>query len=633
MCGITGKINLNGKPVHKKEIEAMNAVIRHRGPDDTGVYLDKNIGLGNQRLAIIDLSKKGHMPMSTKEGRYTITYNGEIYNFSEIRSELEEKGYDFRSNSDTEVVLKAYAEFGTKCLEKFRGMFAIAIWDKKKRELFFARDRLGKKPFKYYHDKNHFIFSSELKAIIKNSEVPVTFDRNAIDVFLTLRYLPSPMTGFSGIKKLPAGTYGILKEANNKLTIKMYWSIDFTKKEEKSELEWTEQIREELVKSIRYRMISDVEIGVFLSGGLDSSVIAGLVSGSTSKKVNTYSVGYKEKRHSELAYAKKVAKHFGTNHTELFVDPTIKKDLTKMIYQFEEPFGDPAAIPSYYMSQVTGKKLKVMLNGDGGDENFAGYPVHRNYKLIAKYAKVPKKIRELISYLVNVTGQMSQVKGLKHVAFKLEAMAKDPQQAFLYNFGCFHQDISNKYYLTRNDLYSNDYRNDVNYQEVEELAYKLLRGKSGYDEVDKVSNYIISSYLPDQLLPKVDLSSMAYSQEVRSPLLDHKFLELTAKIPNSLKIKSNRGKYIFKKTFENFIPSEIIERPKTGFSVPLEEWFRKDLYKYVSEILLDKNAVDRGYFKKEAIEKLLTDHKRGVDYSNHLWLLVVLELWQREFMD
>ncbi len=386
MCGIAGKLNFKNQPVEKTDILAMMNEIKHRGPDDEGIYLNNNIGLGHRRLSIIDLSSNGQQPMPDESKRFWITYNGEVYNFLELKKELLRDGVRFKSNTDTEVIIYLYKKYGAECLKLLRGMFAFAIWDNEKKELFLARDRIGKKPLKYYLSNNVLIFSSELKAILKNKEVKKEIDWQAIDKFLTYKYVPAPRTGFKNIHKLPPAHCMTIK-ANGEKIIKQYWDLNFEKKLDLSEKDWLKNITNKLKESVQARLISDVPLGVHLSGGIDSSLIVALMAEIQNKPIKTFSIGFKEKKYNELNYARLVAKKYKTNHQEFIIDPKAAEILPELAYSYEEPYADASLLPSYYLSKITKEHVTVALNGDGGDEVFAGYDRYQAAQLYFKLKK------------------------------------------------------------------------------------------------------------------------------------------------------------------------------------------------------------------------------------------------------
>ena len=613
MCGINGKINFKiDRIVLENEVVKMNSAIKHRGPDNSGVFLDGNVGLGNVRLAIIDLSDQGHMPMSTSDGSLTITYNGEIYNYKENRRLLESRGYSFKSNSDTETILYLYQEFGSNCLKYLKGMFAFAIWDRCSSTLFAARDPFGKKPFKYYFDENVFVFSSELKGILASSGVPREPDLQAIDAFLALRYVPNPLTGFKNIKKLPQGHYLLIRDGT--LAIKRYFQVDLSNPEEREIIDWQRDLKTTLINAVRQRILaSDVPVGSFLSGGFDSGVISALAA--KEGKLKTFSVGYEDYlKENELPYAKIVANYIGSEHTELLVKPQISRDLLDIVWAYDEPFGDPAMLPTYYLAKAASQKVKVALTGDGGDEVFLGYPKLFNFYSYKRYFRLPIALRRLFARF--------PIKG--RTKFILESLSSVQSRAFLTNFGCWDENLPSHYHFDKKFLYTDFFNKSVDAGYSAKLVASLFDDDLGHTALNKIIRFDFESYLPDNNLPKIDLGFMAWGLEGRSPLLDDDVVALASRMPNRLKLR----KKIFKDTFSYLLPAEIVNRPKQGFSVPLNEWFRGEFKDFLWSELLSADFTGRGWFKKESLEALLKTQLSGDNnYDNHLWCLLMLSQW------
>ncbi|MBD3300517.1 MAG: asparagine synthase (glutamine-hydrolyzing) [Candidatus Moranbacteria bacterium] len=618
MCGINGKIYFNQAKVDQKWIQIMNQKISHRGPDDSGVYLskDEKVGLGHQRLAIIDLSKKGAQPMSYLN-RYHIVFNGEIYNFQEHRENLKKQGYKFNSKTDTEVILALYDKYKESCLKYLRGMFAFAIYDKKEKTVFCARDRIGKKPFKYYLDSNVFIFSSELKSILTQKECPKEPDFEAINYFLTFTYCPSPLTGFRKIKKLEPAHYLKVNLKTKKIEKKSYWDLDFSNKLDLSEAEWQERILEKLEESTKIRMISDVSIGAFLSGGIDSSAVVGMMSRLSQKPIKTFSVGFEEQEYNELSYAKIIAEKFKTEHSEIIVKPDkIEEILPKLVYFYEEPYADNSMLPTYYLSKEVKKLVTVALNGDGGDENFAGY----KHYAVNKFASLYNNFRPLNNALVfpffKFLNKFLKNKLLDRAHLFSKSIKEDGSKRYLnylYRFSLGDQKKAFDYFA------------------------KYFKTAQKFEELDRMLYTDIKTYLADDLMVKMDIASMACGLEGRSPFLDHEMLELTAKMPFNLKLKGlNNKKYILKKALEkdNFIPKEVMYRSKRGFVAPLGRWFKddKNFPKYAESKILNKDFLETNGFDEHAIKEVLNKcNKNPADYYRPLWTLLCLSVWFEEY--
>jgi asparagine synthase (glutamine-hydrolysing) len=627
MCGITGKIFFGDKFVGTEEIETMNQKILHRGPDDGGIYIspNKKVGLGHRRLSIIDLSPLGHQPMNYM-GRYWIVFNGEIYNFQEKRTQLEKEGYTFKSHSDTEVILALYDKYKKSCLEHLRGMFAFAIYDEKDQTLFCARDRVGKKPFKYYLDDHVFLFASELKAILTQPEYHKEPGYTAIHHYLTLQYCPAPLTGFKGIKKLEPAHFLFIDLKTKKVEKERYWKLDYSQKLKLSEKEWERRILEKLEESVKLRMISDVPLGAFLSGGIDSSAIVALMAKNSSQPIKTFSIGFKEEKYNELPYARMIAEKFKTDHTEFIVEPNAIDVLPMLVRHYEEPYADSSALPTYYVSKLTRDHVTVALNGDGGDENFAGY---------TRYAAFQ------VSTFLDRFNILNTPLGKPLTAF----LAKNIRNTFFDRLARFSKSLSDDYrrrylsytaYFTNEQkevLYTEEFKNQVWKDDTYDLiAAEFLR--SGTEKRAEQAVYAdFATYLPDDLLTKVDIASMAVALEGRSPFLDHELLELTAQTPFHLKLKGlNDKKYILKKALESILPHEVMYRPKMGFGVPIDAWFRNELKGYVQDKLLEGELVKRKLFKQEAIRDILERHaSTNINFSPHLWALLTLELWFEEY--
>jgi asparagine synthase (glutamine-hydrolysing) len=629
MCGITGKIYLKDDIVSADDIEVMNEKIKHRGPDDGGVYIspDKKIGLGHRRLSIIDLSPLAHQPMNYLD-RYWIVFNGEIYNFQEKREMLEKDGYVFNSKSDTEVILALYDKFGKKCLEHLRGMFALAIYDEQERTIFCARDRVGKKPFKYYLDENVFIFASELKAILTQKEYKKEPDYIAIHHYLTLQYCPAPLTGFKDIKKLEPAHYLSIDLKNGKIEKERYWKLDYSKKLDLSEDEWKKRIMEKLEESVKLRMISDVPLGAFLSGGIDSSAVVGLMSKLSDKPVKTFSIGFEEEEYNELKYARIVADKFKTDHTEFIVKPDAVEMLPFLVKQYEEPYADSSALPTYYVSKLTREHVTVALNGDGGDENFAGYGRYSVQKFSLWYDKLMPLHKALALPFSKFLANIFKNNFFDHAYLFAKSLSDDYRRRYLNYICIFTNDM-------KKELYTAEFNKLTKAHDSYDLIVEKFNAAGTKNKMDQTLFADFSSYLSDDLMTKVDIDSMAVSLEGRSPLLDHEMLELTAKIPFDLKLRGrNNKKYIFKKALEGLIPDSVMNRPKMGFGVPIDVWFRGKLKNYAYDLLLSEKSVKRGIFKKESVRKILDTHaKTKISYAYHIWALITLELWFREYFD
>ena len=629
MCGIAGKISFSDKKISAQEIETMNDAIKHRGPDDGGVYIspDGRFGLGHRRLSIIDLSPLGHQPMRYLD-RYEIVFNGEIYNFQEKRAMLEQEGYTFASHSDTEVILALYDKYQEKCLDHLRGMFAFVIYDEQKQTIFCARDRVGKKPFKYYIDDDVVLFASELKAILTQPEYHREPDYVAIHHYLTLQYVPAPLTGFVGIKKLPPAHFLTLDLKTRELTIERYWKLDYAKKLNLSETEWKKRIIDKLEESVRLRMISDVPIGAFLSGGIDSSAIVAMMAKNSKTPIKTFSIGFEEEKYNELKYAKIIAEKFKTNHTEFIVKPDAIELLPMLVRQYEEPFADSSALPTYYVAKLTREHVTVALNGDGGDENFAGYGRYSIHKFSLYYDKLIWLHKTIAVPAVSLLAKIFRTTFLDRALRFAENLSK-PYNYRYVDYICY---FTNQ---MKDELYTDDFREKMKNFDTYHIVADRFSESGSTNKAEQAVYADFATYLPDDLLTKVDIDTMTVALEGRSPFLDHEFLELTAQIPFHLKLKGwNNKKYILKEALRGLVPDHVMFRPKMGFGIPLHTWFRNELKNYAYQMLLSDKAIDRGILKKESIKKLLDTHMTtNLQFGYHIWALITLELWFQEYFD
>lgn len=632
MCGIWGIIT--NKEIDVTHFEKAGDTLRHRGPDDSGIYFNSDlrppnsklrVALGHTRLSIIDLSAHAHQPMSNENDTVWIIYNGEVYNFREIRHELEKKRHIFKSNSDTEVVLHAYEEWGEDCLSRFSGMFAFGIWDENRQRLFLARDRIGKKPLVYYHDGKFFTFASELQALISLG-VPRSIDLSAIHQYLAYQYISAPKTAFKNIFKLPPAHHLILE--NGEVSVHKYWDLDFSKKMQiEDERQLAETVFQKLKESVSQRLISDVPFGAFLSGGIDSSIIVALMSQVMREPVKTFSIGFEEEAYNELPYARQIARLFRTDHKEFIVKFDATNILPELIRHYGEPYADSSALPTYYLSKMTSEFVKVALSGDGGDENFAGYDRYYALKFMRWFKYIPNEVKTLSLKILDIGKESDSKSKIKRLKRLIQGSLYPDNQVYSQWMTAFSRDDIES-------LYSQAMLEVLAEGEPHNYLIKLFKHSTAHDLVEKAMDVDIHSYLPFDLLVKVDIASMANSLEVRCPFLDHKFMEFVASIPFEYKLNGRIKKYVLKKAFSGIIPEEIFSRRKTGFGIPASRWFRHDLKEYISDVLLSRKSLERGYFKPDAIKTLLSKHVSGrVDHSNKLWTLLMLELWFREFID
>ncbi len=635
MCGITGKIYFknNSQTVSESNIAKMNKAIAHRGPDDSGVYIasDNKIGLSQQRLSIIDLSPLGHQPMHYEHNnkKYTIVFNGEIYNFQKEREQLKKNGYQFKSKTDTEVIMALYDKYSMEFLEHLRGMFALALYDHQKNQLICVRDRLGKKPFKYYANDNVFMFASELKSILTQPEYKKEIDYTAVHHYLTLQYVPAPLTGFKDIKKLEPAHYLIVDCNNGKIKKERYWQLDYTRKLDLSKKEWEDKILAELEEAVKLRMIADVPLGAFLSGGIDSSAVVALMAKNNSQPIKTFSIGFNESDHDETKYAQMIADKYKTDHTKFIVKPDAMELLPTLVKQYEEPYADSSALPTYYLAKKTREHVTVALNGDGGDENFAGYGRYSIQKFGLWYDKIGPLHNLLAKPTAKIINSIFKTTITNHAQTFAETLSLPYTQRYLSYIQYFSAEA-------KNSLYSEAMQKRMKNIITNNIIVRAFSQAKATNKIDQTVYADIATYLPDDLLVKVDIATMAHGLESRSPFLDHKFMEMTSRIPTNLKLKGlNNKKYILKKALEKeLVPKEILYRKKMGFGVPIEHWFRNEMKDYMYEILLSDRAVNRGIFNKKAVKKLLDTHiNTNINHAYRIWALITLEIWFQEFFD
>ena len=620
MCGIAGKLLFSQKLNKKTEvpvIEKIREVLKHRGPDHQGYKIYQNGWFLADRLSIIDITSAANQPVISEDGKICLVFNGEIYNFRELKS-IYLKKYSFKSDSDAEVLLRLYQEKDTGCLSYLRGMFAFAIWDERKKRLFLARDRIGKKPIKYYFDNNCFIFASELKAILSLPEVKKEPDWQAIGGYLKSGYVRSPLTGFKGIYKLPPASYMTVTDSG-KIRTESYWKLDFNSKLDLPEENWQQLLENKLRESVRIRLKSDVPLGVHLSGGIDSSIITALASEESSGNIKTFTVGFDEKDYDEMQYARKITALYKTEHSEIKVQPNIEEIWPKMMYQFEEPFADPSMIPTWYLMSATKGHVKVVLNGDGGDENFAGYPRYQLMKYANFLQKLPYPL--VISRLLRNLYSLGKIKDFDRLAKYLPLLKLNDNRLY-EEITSILNTRDRKVLLTASLIKKIKAENDISGQlEI------LLNGRYR-DDAEKFILQDIHFYLPDNLMAKTDLASMAFSLETRSPFLDHEFMELTAKMPSGLKLKGFQTKYILKKMALKYLPGKTVYRRKKGFLPPIEHWLRRDLGNYLKSELFSRNFLNLDLVNPLELERYLKEHQAGLaDHSYILWLIFCLRGW------
>ncbi len=605
----------------------MNRAIFHRGPDEDGFYIRENVGLAMRRLAIIDL-KGGQQPIFNSDKTKAIVFNGEIYNFQSLRDDLEKRGHRFYTKCDTEVIVHLYDEYGVECVNHLRGMFAFAIWDEREKSLFVARDRVGKKPLLYSHQSNgSFIFGSEFRALLEHPSISREVDFEAIDSYLSYLCVPAPLTAFKQIRKLEPGHWLLWK--NGEIKTERYWLPDFSKKLNISAVEAEEETLRILRESVKLRLISEVPLGAFLSGGVDSSTIVALMAEQSSQPVKTYSIGFEEQDFSELKYTKKVAQHVGAEHHEFIVKPNALEVLPTLVEHYGEPYADSSAIPTYYVAKETRRHVTVALNGDGGDESFAGYERHAAMKLAETYHRFPRILRNfLIEKPTNLipTSELkrSRVRDLKRF---LQAASLPKTERYFRWMSTFNRQA-------KEELYTREFTERTANYEASQFLEKWFAKANGAGILDTTLLTDQMTYLPNDLLVKVDIASMAVSLEARSPFLDHKLIEFAAQLPESVKMNRIETKSLLKRLAAKLVPREVIYRRKMGFGVPIGNWFRGEMKDFVREILLSEKSLKRGIAKPEIVTQYVYEHINGErDHTFQLWTLLMLELWFQRFID
>jgi asparagine synthase (glutamine-hydrolysing) len=602
----------------------MGKAIVHRGPDAGGFYFDNQIALAHRRLSILDLSEAGNQPMASASGRYIITFNGEIYNFPSIRTDLEAEGYIFRTGTDTEVLLALFEHKGARCLDDLNGMFAFAVWDIQTSELFLARDRLGKKPLYYYESNGHFAFASEIKALNALPFMKRDVRPDAIKDFFAYQYIPDPKTIYRNVHKLAPGHW--LKTDGRQTEIGQYWDVSFGSPSTANQDELEAGLYDLIDDAVRLRMVSDVPLGAFLSGGVDSSAVVGLMAGHTSQPVTTCSIGFDSKRFDEVTWARKVADIFKTDHHEFTVRDNVSGSLASIARYFDEPFADPSFVPTYFLSQLARQKVTVALAGDGGDESFAGYSkygVDQTENRLRSF--FPGALRRgVFPLLAQLAGSINSPATRKAQSL-LGTLAMEPDQAFFTTNCFFRQSLWNE--LVRGDL-----KRDTEGYDPADITKAHYQNADTDDHLGKILYTDIKTYLPGDVLVKVDRMSMANSLEIRAPLLDYRVVEYAANIPSALKLNGREKKYILKHAFEKLLPEDVLYRKKMGFSVPLAQWLRNELFELAEGVFNSEEGGLAQCFDMNKVRELWLNHQRGQNQNTQeLWTMVAFELWWRAY--
>ena len=626
MCGITGIFYPRASDtVEVNQLHRMTSVLVHRGPDEGDVYSEGPIGLGHRRLSIIDLTG-GKQPIFNEDRTMAIVFNGELYNFQRLRETLLQRGHRFITKSDTEVILHAYEEYGSQCVQHLRGMFAFAVWDGVKKQLFLARDRVGIKPLYYYWNGQKFLFGSEIKALLQDPTVQRNIDPYALDEYLTYLYIPAPRTIFQQIYKLRPGHTLTVSECG--LKEEEYWDLTFQPESDQPEHDVAEGVLEKLRESVSVHLMSEVPLGAFLSGGIDSSAVVAIMAGLLDQPVNTASIGFREAEFDESPYARAVAQQFQANAYEKTVEADAAKILETLAWHFDEPFADSSMVPTYYVSQVARERVTVCLSGDGGDENFAGYRRYRFDVFENAVRKVlPQSLRgPLFGALGCLYPKADWLPRIFRGKTLLTNLSLAPERAYFQTMSWFTPAMKRL-------LYRDSLRTALSGYDSFTVMQQYFDRTQGWDPLSRIQYVDIKTYLVDDILTKVDRASMAHSLEVRVPLLDHEFMEYVARIPAGYKLHAGEGKYIFKKALAELLPKEVMARTKMGFSIPLATWFRGPLRKSFDERIFTKGAFIENLFDVAPIRQWWEQHQRGTrNYAPELWALLVLEYWGRRFV-
>lgn len=624
MCGIAGFADRSPESPSRRDsdfslVHRMCEVIRHRGPDDEGIHVESGVGLGMRRLSIIDLST-GQQPIHNEDEAIWLVFNGEIYNYRELRVELEQAGHRFYTASDTETIVHAYEQWGEECFRRLRGMFGIAIWDRRARTLLLARDRAGIKPLHYAEHGGRLFFGSELKSLLAAGAVDGEIDAESLDHYLSFLYTPRDRSIFKGVNKLPPGH--LLRWHDGTATVSAFWQIDARESFRGTAEDAAEELRRVMADAVRSHMVSDVPLGAFLSGGVDSSAVVGFMTEASDRPVKTFSIGFDDPEFDELEHARAVATHFGTEHHEFVVRPDALGILDQLIQHFDEPFADSSAIPTWYVSEIARRHVTVVLSGDGGDELFGGYDRYLPHPRVAQFDRLPIPGRRRIASAVwpllphGVQGKNF----LRHVA-------RDDNGRFLESVGLFRED-------EKDALYTPSFRAQLNGARAEDRLGRHFERFAGLPAQSRMMRFDFETYLPEDVLTKVDRMSMAHSIESRVPLLDNDVIDFAATLPTEFKIHQGRRKHVMKEALKGMVPDAILNRKKQGFGIPLGGWFRGGLTDVFADVLGSARTRQRGYFQPAFIDRIVQEHLSGRrDHTLQLWQLLVFELWQRNYLD
>ncbi|MCA9041711.1 MAG: asparagine synthase (glutamine-hydrolyzing), partial [Planctomycetaceae bacterium] len=618
------------------QFEQATNQLTHRGPDSSGQYWGAPTSSdsaacwqGHRRLSIIDLAT-GQQPIANETGTLHLVCNGEIYNYQSLKEELKQQGHQFRTNSDSEVILHLYEEYGINCLQRLVGMFAFAIWDEEQGTLFLARDRLGQKPLFYSDQSDRFLFSSELKGLLPLLAERPELNREAIDLYLRYQYVPHSTCIYQGITQLPPAHYAVWERTG--WSVERYWSPSLEEEIADTPENYSrtqEELRERLTEAVRQRLRSDVPLGSFLSGGVDSTIITGLMARELDQPVRTFSIGFGAKEFDESSFATLAARTLNTSHHQRTVTPQIEKLLPQLAWHYDQPFGDSSAIPTWYLSEETRHQVTVALTGDGGDELFGGYDRYRAMLLATWVAKLPRPVKKILARKLwqHWPGSIEYRSTSRRLKRFLSEINSAPVERYFRWISIYRQEHLDA-------LYTPEFRSTISIKSPEQFLTNAMRSSSNRDLITQIMAGDLQTYLPGDILTKVDIASMAHGLECRSPFLDHRVVELATRLPRRWKLNRKSGKRILKETFRDLLPNEIRQRPKMGFGVPLDHWFRNELKDLAHDILLSEQSLSRGYFQKAGIEQLLREHQQqSQDHAARIWSLLMLELWNRTWLD
>lgn len=626
MCGIAGFSRYHFESGDEPLLQTMGQAIYHRGPDAGGTYLDDGVGLCHRRLSILDLSSAGNQPMFSPDRRYVIVFNGEIYNFLDIRASLEAQGHQFSTHTDTEVILTLYALEGPDCLEKLNGMFALAIWDTANQSLFLARDRIGKKPLYYSHQDGKLAFASEIKALLPIPFISKAIRDDAVYDFFAYQYVPDPKTIFSDIHKCPPGHYMLFVEGN--LSVKRYWDIDFSRTSSNSEEALTNQLRELTAHCTKQRMIADVPLGAFLSGGVDSSGVVAMMANQSEKPVKTCSIGFDEERFNETEFAQAVANQYHTEHHEFIVQDNVSDNLEHIVSFFDEPFADPSLVPTYFVSKLARQEVTVAIAGDGGDEVFAGYEKYSVDSIENNLRnKVPGWLRKnILPGLANLLSAGSSITLLRKAKSLCDSLSCDPAMGFYLS----NAQIDQRHWQ---QLVNPEFNQRLGSYHPSKITLDAYAKANGPDHLSKILYTDLTTFLPGGILVKVDRMSMANSLEVRAPILDREVIEFAASVPSQYKFKQGEKKHILKEAFKPLLPDDILYRKKMGFSVPLDSWFRNEIKDIAQRYILGQNTGLSQYFNPQVVLQFWQQHQSGkYQHGTLLWSMLMFEMWYQRYI-